>query len=185
MNTDLLLRTIQTYGQRGVAKQGAVKCQHSIIHTTREPRKPEDDEEPDALSGERPMLTAIRVKAGKPTDTMDKMARLNYTKIYTVEHNVKVYDFGKVHPDSLDVLKHQFRWVWQEGDEVEVEDDDDDESDEDDGDDSDDNDTSGGGRNTPQPRGPEKRNRRESSSKEKKKDDKKPSSSIFGGRKRR
>jgi len=39
---------------------------------------------------------------------MDPMARLNYTKVYTVEHNVKVYDFGIVHKDYLDTLRYQF-----------------------------------------------------------------------------
>jgi hypothetical protein len=56
---------------------------------------------------------------------MDPMARLNYAKIYTVEHNVKVYDFGIVHEDYLDTFKHQFNSSFS-GDQMNDEDEDED-----------------------------------------------------------
>jgi hypothetical protein len=43
---------------------------------------------------------------------MDRMSRVDFNKIYTVEHNVKVYDFGRVHEDERSFLRHQFNYVW-------------------------------------------------------------------------
>lgn len=34
-------------------------------------------------------------------EALDSMSRLNYGKIYTVEHNVKVLPIGQVSPDSM------------------------------------------------------------------------------------
>ena len=42
---------------------------------------------------------------------MDPMSRLDFAKIYTVEHNVKVFDFGDVHKDHIHTLKTQWRYV--------------------------------------------------------------------------
>jgi hypothetical protein len=168
-------RTIQTYGNRGVAKPGTTKCYHSIIHTSSAPPAPKSNEAPDVASGERPMLNPIRVRPRKRTDKMDPMSRLNYSKMYTVEHNVKVYDFGTVHENFLHVFKKQFAWAWQ----FEPESSDDDDEDDDD----DDEDGGGGGgdgqANTtiPQENQNDDRQRRESSSKGKKP---KGGSSFFG-----
>jgi hypothetical protein len=43
---------------------------------------------------------------------MDPMARVNFGKIYTVEHNVKVYNFGEVHEEYVELLKHQWMSVF-------------------------------------------------------------------------
>jgi hypothetical protein len=57
------------------------------------------------------MLEPIRVEPCQKTNTMDPMARLNYLKVYPVEHNVKVYDFGMVHKDHRHVFRKQFEDV--------------------------------------------------------------------------
>lgn len=61
---------------------------------------------------EQPMGDAIKVVGCKPWNTMDPMSRVNFVKIYTVEHNVKVEEFGKV--DSADEWKliSQFHSHW-------------------------------------------------------------------------
>lgn len=128
-------RTIQTYGTQGVAKKGTTKCHHSIIYASRDEPAAAAEEAPNPETREFGMLTAIRVNSAKPTDIMDPMARLNYIKMYTVEHNVKVYNFGKVHDDFLETMKHQWNWVWQQGEETvenndEISSDDDDDEDE-------------------------------------------------------
>jgi hypothetical protein len=46
--------------------------------------------------GEYPMLSAIPVRANGRSDKMFSASRINFGKVYTVEHNVKVYDFGNV-----------------------------------------------------------------------------------------
>lgn len=42
---------------------------------------------------------------------MDSMARINYAKIYTIGHDVKVYEFGDVHDRYLAQLVAQWTWV--------------------------------------------------------------------------
>jgi hypothetical protein len=38
-------------------------------------------------------------------------SRINFGKMYTVEHNVKVYDFGDVRKSSIPALIQQWKWV--------------------------------------------------------------------------
>jgi hypothetical protein len=100
---------ISTYGQRGCGKSGLAKWQHSIVYV--------GEEEPDLLpqeipaSGESGMLSSIRVKPRKKWYTMFDSSRINYAKLYTVEHNVKVHDFGDVHSDSMSQLQTQWDYV--------------------------------------------------------------------------
>lgn len=56
------------------------------------------------------MLQSIRVRASNG-GTLDVMSRINFGKIYTVEHNVKVFDFGQVHTESERRLHNQFMLV--------------------------------------------------------------------------
>lgn len=54
----------------------------------------------------------IRIIADNPTDGLSPLARLNFGKIYTVEHNIKVKNFGMVHEGSVQDLIRQFTTVW-------------------------------------------------------------------------
>ncbi|KAF2453991.1 hypothetical protein BDY21DRAFT_116615 [Lineolata rhizophorae] len=104
---------IQTYRRQGVGKDTIVKCHHAIIYTGKRPPKPLDIEAP--AKGEKGMLQPIRVRQRNPNQKMDSLSRVNFNKIYTVEHNVKVYDFGDVHKDDIWLLVQQFRSVWESG----------------------------------------------------------------------
>jgi len=42
------------------------------------------------------------------------MSRINFRKVSTVEHNVKVFDFGIVHENSMTDFWNHFRAVWSE-----------------------------------------------------------------------
>ena len=83
------------------------KSDHCIIYTSTRP--------PDLLPGEEPHLgelglrSPIRVSPVNIGDRLAETSRLNYGKLYTVEHNVKVSEFGSVHPDYLPILKDE--WV--------------------------------------------------------------------------
>jgi hypothetical protein len=110
MNTSNLIRPIQTYGYKGVSKAGIIKSQHAIMFTTDKPPAPLPEEEPQ--EGEAGMLEAIKVKPEKKGDPMDQLSRVNFGRIYTVEHNVKVYDFGQVHRKYQHILEAQFNQVW-------------------------------------------------------------------------
>ena len=57
------------------------------------------------------MLPPIRVLAKNRGDKLRRESRINFGKVYTVEHNCKVYDFGVVHQDYIDNLIACWRWV--------------------------------------------------------------------------
>jgi hypothetical protein len=85
-----------------------IKSQHAIAHTTSSPPDPHPDEIPGA---DDYLLQPIRVVPISQGHTLDRMSRINFGKIYTVESNVKVFNFGKVHEDSLHDLVHQWKQV--------------------------------------------------------------------------
>jgi hypothetical protein len=55
------------------------------------------------------MLPGIRVVPNRPRDELHKMSRVDFSRMYTVEHNVKVSDFGDVHPSHAGRLQSQ--WI--------------------------------------------------------------------------
>jgi hypothetical protein len=145
---------ISTYGGQGVTKTGTLKWQHAIAHTSRDAPDPHPKEIP--VDGEWGMMTPIRVAPKKKDGKLDVMSRINFARIYTVEDNVKVYDFGDVHRDSLADLKRQWMFVIKrnvnreidesdENDEDEDEEEEEDSSEEEDDDDDDDDDDDGNG----------------------------------------
>lgn len=81
-------------------KFGVKSWHHAIIYTTipLEGAMPP----PEGLGGEDilPNLP-IRVEARSPRHQLDLTSRLNYAKVYTVEHNIKVSFIGKIHKDSI------------------------------------------------------------------------------------
>lgn len=105
---------IQTNGGRGCA--GLKKDHHAIIYTGRDAPKQMDHEKP--AKGEEGMKTAIRVKPKSNTDQIDPKARVNFVKIYTIEYNVKIYDVGEVHADSMKRFHRHFRECWGIDDET-------------------------------------------------------------------
>jgi hypothetical protein len=91
-----------------------IKNHHAIIFTGSKPPEPQKNEIPNAKKKprERGMRTPIRVKQTDYHEKLDPMSRLNYKKIYTVEHNVKVRDFGQVHKKYEEQLVSNFHEVW-------------------------------------------------------------------------
>jgi hypothetical protein len=104
-----LARPISTYGGRGCGKSGLTKGHHCIIYTGRDEPKMLKDEKP--AKGEPGMMSSIRVHARDRKEKMFDESRVNFGKMYTVEHNVKVYDFGDVHKSSLSTLEKQWKSV--------------------------------------------------------------------------
>lgn len=101
---------IQTYSGQGAAKPGLQIWEHAIIYTgDREPRPKEGEKPSPDTHGMQP---SIRVKPRTRSDRMDEMSRVNFAKIYTVEHNVKVFEFGDVRPEFMKRLLKNFVAVW-------------------------------------------------------------------------
>ncbi|KAI6871838.1 hypothetical protein KC343_g3901 [Hortaea werneckii] len=109
---------IMTYGGQGVAKAGVNKSEHAIIYTGHRAPRPTSQERPtQGQAAMRPL--PIRVDADNH-EQLHFMSRIHFGKVYTVEHNVKVKPFGKVHPHSLRALEVQFRSVFSgQGDDEE------------------------------------------------------------------
>ena len=62
------------------------------------------------------MLRPVRVVPANASDEMDPMSRLNFAKVYNVEKNIKVADFGRIDPRDLRLFKQQFKDVWRRDD---------------------------------------------------------------------
>lgn len=104
-------RPITTYGRRGLSKPGVLKRHHAVIYSGRV--------EPERVAGEMPgpgehdVLPSIQVRPTDEDDRMDPMSRLNFGKLYTVEHNVRVFNYGMVIPDHIPVIRTQWKQVLQ------------------------------------------------------------------------
>lgn len=55
---------------------------------------------------------AIRVNPDDREDLLAPRSRIDYGKVYTIQHNIKVQPYGHVHPASMAALRHQFLNVW-------------------------------------------------------------------------
>jgi hypothetical protein len=82
-----------TYQHQGTTKLGSKPEDHAIIYT--------GDRPPKLLKGEYNLgHDPIRVEPKTPRDKLEADSRINFAKIYTVEHNVKVFFIGKVAESS-------------------------------------------------------------------------------------
>lgn len=82
-------RPITTYSGQGVAKAGVDREKHAVIYMR--------GSQP-GMKKQEPKMTkeALEVEPAKPDQKLDPMSRLNFGKVYTVEHNVKVMPVGKI-----------------------------------------------------------------------------------------
>jgi hypothetical protein len=55
---------------------------------------------------------AIKVNPDDKGAYLDSQSRINYGKVYTIEHNVKVKNFGSLSPEYLNALFEQFTAVF-------------------------------------------------------------------------
>ena len=102
---------IATYGGTGVAREGITKSEHAIIYTSRTAPSVIAAGEPNR--GELGMRPAsIRISTDYKEDKLDPRSRLNFTKIYNIQHNIKVKSYGRVHDRSLGALLQQFNDCW-------------------------------------------------------------------------
>lgn len=93
---------IDTYGGLGTTKAG-ITGDHAIAFTEMPVKF--DDEDDSFFS--RP----IRIVSYDPQHRLHVASRLNYTRLYSVEHNVKVWFIGSVHPDSEEELETRFGYL--------------------------------------------------------------------------
>lgn len=83
-----------------MAEPGLKKSDYSIIRTL-----PDETPRP----GEQGMQpVAIDVCKNDDCEPFPDIYRLNYAKVITIRHGVKVKDIDVVHPGCIDALDHQF-----------------------------------------------------------------------------
>lgn len=98
-------RPILTYQRQATTKWGVKPDDHAIIYT--------GSSAPREIEGEAPLkLRSIRVLPNTPRDKLEKESRINYAKIYTVEHNVKVHFIGHVDPKFQHKFVTDFDATW-------------------------------------------------------------------------
>jgi hypothetical protein len=101
---------IHTYGGQGVTKKGLSAAHiemHTVIYMQGTSPKPRADEI--GMTKE-----PIAVKPCSPKQKLDPMSRLNFGKVYTVEHNIKAMDVGMVTDQSKLYLDGYFRNVFDD-----------------------------------------------------------------------
>ena len=57
-------------------------------------------------------MTPIKVDTNSPRDKLDPTSRVNYAKIYTVEHNVKVHFIGRIADNDRWRFNADFDATW-------------------------------------------------------------------------
>lgn len=102
---------ILNYGPKGASKPGILRSHHGIVYTGKPAPYPTPEESPQR--GEKGLCpTPIHIVVDEPGTCLNEPARINYDSVYTIEHNVKVKPFGKVHECSMTAFVYQFRKVW-------------------------------------------------------------------------
>jgi len=100
---------IETYSGKATLKPNLVnRQQHAIIYTSKHaPEEYSYEGEDGTIVRESLEKDPIKVNAEQdgPEGILDPRSRINYSKIYTVEYDVRVLNIGKVDPNSMDSLK--------------------------------------------------------------------------------
>ncbi|KFY84290.1 hypothetical protein V500_09423 [Pseudogymnoascus sp. VKM F-4518 (FW-2643)] len=101
--------------KRGSNKPGIKPEHHAMIYIESKSRSPKHP--PKGINGEKRLPNApICVEAMGPGHSLDADSRLNYAKVYTVEHNLRVLFIGKIHKDSRKVFKAAYNKIHKEDD---------------------------------------------------------------------
>lgn len=93
---------------QGTNKPGVKAEHHTIIYTGETP--------PNPLPGEiGPYKRPVRMNPLTSRDELFPESRLNYSKLYTVEHNIRVCFIGSIHKDSEVTFFTDFRTTFEDG----------------------------------------------------------------------
>ncbi|KAI9770639.1 MAG: hypothetical protein M1839_003088 [Geoglossum umbratile] len=93
---DRVSRPIHSYSKRGLNKPYINRKAHAIIYTDPTQAK---------LSGEGLTKKPLQVIPSSPDNKLAQDSLINFSKIYTVEHNIKVKKIGKIAEDCMHLLE--------------------------------------------------------------------------------
>ncbi|KAL1841931.1 hypothetical protein VTJ49DRAFT_6322 [Mycothermus thermophilus] len=86
---------ILTYGRQACKKNGVKPDKHGIVH--------QHNKDPRRLKGEpRLGIPPVRVKLYERAEKISVESRINYSKVYSIEHNVRVFFIGSVVKSDFD-----------------------------------------------------------------------------------
>ncbi|KAM4061241.1 hypothetical protein HRG_009881 [Hirsutella rhossiliensis] len=98
---------ILTYGGKGCKKRGVKPVKHGVIH--------ERGHKARLLDGEPKLgFAPVRVEMTEEGEKLSKESRVNYSKLVTVEHNVKVFFIGSVVASDWDLVQEAVNRCWNE-----------------------------------------------------------------------
>jgi hypothetical protein len=66
---------------------------------------------PSQLQGEQLVKRPVRMEPSSPEEKLDPISRVNYAKVYTIEHNIRVCFIGKIHADSRATFETDFKEI--------------------------------------------------------------------------
>ncbi|KAF2114161.1 hypothetical protein BDV96DRAFT_577680 [Lophiotrema nucula] len=93
---------IRTYWRQGTTKQGVIAANHAIIYSSTFP--------PALLPGEAGRMTKIAIRVNViPGQSLETQARVDFSKPYAVEHNVKLIEIGMVAKEHIHLLDAYFK----------------------------------------------------------------------------
>jgi hypothetical protein len=90
-------RPILTYGKQGCRKLGVKASKNGIVHSV--------GQKPVMLRNEPKLgFKPVRVEMTAKWETLSPQSRVNYSKIMSVERNVKVFFIGSILYDDWDIV---------------------------------------------------------------------------------
>lgn len=85
---------IHTYSRQGTRKPGVHAKDHAVIHMA--------GTEPFIHPNETAMIKRpLEVEPASFGQTLHEMSRINFGKVHTIEHNIKVMPVGKITEESM------------------------------------------------------------------------------------
>ncbi|PHH74061.1 hypothetical protein CDD82_5119 [Ophiocordyceps australis] len=98
---------ILTYGGKGCKKKGVKPAKHGVIH--------EHGHRARLLDGEPELgFDSVRAELSQEGEKLSKESRVNYSKLVTVEHNVKVFFIGSIVAKDWDRVQEAVNRCWND-----------------------------------------------------------------------
>jgi hypothetical protein len=93
---------LYTYGGQGTTKSDVRSQDHALVYSS-------DQQAPPSPSGDEVLeKEPFAIVVEDPTEQIDAMTRMNFSQVYTIQHNVKVAKVGRIAKDQLDRLNSYF-----------------------------------------------------------------------------
>ncbi|KAJ6442250.1 integral membrane protein (Ytp1) [Purpureocillium lavendulum] len=98
---------ILTYGGKACKKKGVKPAKHGIVYERGHKARPLDKEPPLGFP-------PVKVQMHEEGERLSKESRVNYSKLVTVEHNVKVFFIGSIVGDDWDLVQEAVNQCWEQ-----------------------------------------------------------------------